>query len=344
MAMSVAENPAVTERVPRSPQQTLAVGSLLGALYVLASLWLVFGGLPYVWGPDALNVAPTNPFLATALLMLLAPVLGVALGYVGYLLLRDNHTPGLRAGIFTAALMVFLALWLGEGLGRLLESRQMGGGVGFVFLGVVVGGLLAGTAFLFLQPGWARLMEAFEHQGWFTADPFKGSQGFRVRRGTILGVLAVAGFGIYAMARTGVFGTERPGLPPNDWAWTVPFTRLVTDDYQFTRYVPLMYRAHVIMPVVCAGLALWFAWRLVNVPRFADFLIATEAEMNKVSWTTRRRLIQDTIVVLVTVFLFTVFLFAVDLLWIRILTHPWVGVLMFDPQAQQQKQQEKTQW
>ena len=33
-----------------------------------------------------------------------------------------------------------------------------------------------------------------------------------------------------------------------------------------------------------------------------DFLIATEAEMNKVSWTTRKRLVKDTIVVLVTVF------------------------------------------
>ena len=41
--------------------------------------------------------------------------------------------------------------------------------------------------------------------------------------------------------------------------------------------------------------------------------IATEAEINKVSWTTRKRLIQDTTVVLVTVFLFTLFLFVVDI-------------------------------
>ena len=43
--------------------------------------------------------------------------------------------------------------------------------------------------------------------------------------------------------------------------------------------------------------------------------IATEAEMNKVSWPARRRLVQDTIVVLTTVFLFTVFIFLVDVLW-----------------------------
>ena len=51
---------------------------------------------------------------------------------------------------------------------------------------------------------------------------------------------------------------------------------------------------------------LWRAWRgMVNFPAFADFLIATEAEMNKVSWTTRKRLVQDTIVVLTTVVLMT---------------------------------------
>ncbi len=38
----------------------------------------------------------------------------------------------------------------------------------------------------------------------------------------------------------------------------------------------------------CWRRALWLAWRVVNVPSFADFLIATEAELNKVSWTTRR--------------------------------------------------------
>src|SRR5215208_6677182 len=31
----------------------------------------------------------------------------------------------------------------------------------------------------------------------------------------------------------------------------------------------------------------WVAYRLVNMPNFADFLIAVEAEMNKVSWPTR---------------------------------------------------------
>ena len=53
----------------------------------------------------------------------------------------------------------------------------------------------------------------------------------------------------------------------------------------------------------------------MSFPPFADFLIATEAELNKVSWVTRRRLVQDTIVVLVTMALMTVFLFVVDAIW-----------------------------
>ena len=57
------------------------------------------------------------------------------------------------------------------------------------------------------------------------------------------------------------------------------------------------------MPLLLLALSLWLAWRMVNLPPFADFLIATEAELNKVSWTTQQRLVQDTIVVLITTFL-----------------------------------------
>jgi len=61
---------------------------------------------------------------------------------------------------------------------------------------------------------------------------------------------------------------------------------------------------------------LWMAYRLVNVPGFADFLIAVEAEMNKVSWPTRNELIRASLVVLVTIFLLAAVLFAFDYFWI----------------------------
>jgi preprotein translocase SecE subunit len=101
---------------------------------------------------------------------------------------------------------------------------------------------------------------------------------------------------------------------------------------------PVQYRELVLLPhvaytlpAILAALALWLAWRCVNVPSFGDFLIATEAELNKVSWTTRRRLWQDTVVVLTTVFLMAAFLFAADIVWSNVLKG--IGVLQPPPKA-----------
>ena len=69
------------------------------------------------------------------------------------------------------------------------------------------------------------------------------------------------------------------------------------------------------IPLILIAATLWLAWRVVNYPVFADFLIATEAEINKVSWTSRRALFRDAIVVLVSLVLVTIFLFFVDLFW-----------------------------
>ena len=76
------------------------------------------------------------------------------------------------------------------------------------------------------------------------------------------------------------------------------------------------------------GLVLgWLIFRLVEYPPFVEFLIATEAEMNKVSWTSRDDLYRATSVVLVTVTLVSVFLFGVDWLWSNLLQ--LLGVLKF---------------
>jgi preprotein translocase SecE subunit len=90
------------------------------------------------------------------------------------------------------------------------------------------------------------------------------------------------------------------------------------------------------LPLLLLAASIWLAWRVVNVPTFADFLIATEAEMNKVSWTTQRRLVQDTIVVLVTVLLMAVYLFLMDQVWRTVLSWPPIGVLQFPKNTQQE--------
>ena len=71
----------------------------------------------------------------------------------------------------------------------------------------------------------------------------------------------------------------------------------------------------------------WVIFRIIHFPPFAEFLIATEAEMNKVSWTNKEDLFRATTVVLTTVVMMTVFLFLVDTLWTSLLR--MIGVLQF---------------
>jgi preprotein translocase subunit SecE len=81
------------------------------------------------------------------------------------------------------------------------------------------------------------------------------------------------------------------------------------------------------LPTAFALFLGWLIFRIVHFPPFAEFLIATEAEMNKVSWTSKDDLIRATTVVLTTVVLMAVFLFLVDTLWTFILR--MIGVLTF---------------
>ncbi len=79
---------------------------------------------------------------------------------------------------------------------------------------------------------------------------------------------------------------------------------------------------------VALGFALaWVTYRLLQFPPFVDFLIATEAEMNKVSWTSQEDLKRATMVVLFTVAFMAIFLFGVDWLWSNLLQ--LIGVLRF---------------
>ncbi|MEX2121426.1 MAG: preprotein translocase subunit SecE [Pirellulales bacterium] len=71
--------------------------------------------------------------------------------------------------------------------------------------------------------------------------------------------------------------------------------------------------------VLCV-VGLWVAFRVVNLPRFADFLIAVEAEMNKVSWPSRSELARSAMVVMVTMFGLAAVLYAYDLVWQTLLT------------------------
>ena len=79
------------------------------------------------------------------------------------------------------------------------------------------------------------------------------------------------------------------------------------------------------IPGAILVVGVWLSYRVVNLPRFADFLISVEAEMNKVSWPSRGELIRSSVVVVFVIFFLAMLLFGYDLFWQTVFT--WIGIL-----------------
>jgi preprotein translocase subunit SecE len=79
------------------------------------------------------------------------------------------------------------------------------------------------------------------------------------------------------------------------------------------------------IPVALAAIIAWVAYRLVNLPQFADFLIAVEAEMKKISWPSLQECFRAAAVVILTMFMLAIVLFFYDELWIKLFQA--IGVL-----------------
>lgn len=429
----------VPEAGSRGPLEQLSVASLVGVVYIVAALAVVLQLVPALWW-DWLGLSRQS-FPAWAGLIVAMIAAAAFLAYVGTSLAGPHPPKGMRAGIavglvgvaFAGLLTRWASLWFEHWS---FDTGSLSRTAAAVLTVVVVVVLLAALGQFYFRPGFQDFLRRFEDQGWFSATSYKPNQGFKVRRGTILGLLILAGSGIWAYERSLRTGAE-------SWTVNIPFTGKVAlaeqgdlyrasgveapvptqsgDEQIVDRYalrdaneqLKLKYRvvtaaketdpfkpgdlvpraefdairqeradkverleaeakeleeqgnvlearrredeaqtlkplpeasppapaegsvqfasltvvpaAKLTMPIVLGALALWLAWRIVNLPAFADFLIATEAELNKVSWTTRRRLVQDTIVVLVTVLLFTLYLLLADVFWSQALR--LVGVL-----------------
>ncbi len=70
-----------------------------------------------------------------------------------------------------------------------------------------------------------------------------------------------------------------------------------------------------LVPGLLLAAGLWFCYRLVNVPRFADFLISVESEMAKVSWPTGDEVVRSSAVIIFLIFALSAILAAYDLFW-----------------------------
>ena len=71
---------------------------------------------------------------------------------------------------------------------------------------------------------------------------------------------------------------------------------------------------HYYVPIGLALLGIWASFRIVQMPAFADFLIAVEGEMNKVSWPSRGELFRASVVVILVIFFLAALLFGYDIL------------------------------
>jgi preprotein translocase subunit SecE len=80
------------------------------------------------------------------------------------------------------------------------------------------------------------------------------------------------------------------------------------------------------IPIVFAavlGALAW--WACFSARASSDFMIATEGEMKKVNWSSRREIIGSTKVVILFTFLMALYLFVVDVVFQNIFS--WLGVL-----------------
>jgi preprotein translocase subunit SecE len=79
-----------------------------------------------------------------------------------------------------------------------------------------------------------------------------------------------------------------------------------------------------LLPSLLLLAGVWIGFRLVSYPRFADFLIAVEAEMNKVTWPSQDELVRSSVVVILLLAAFTLILFVFDIMWVQVFT--WLGI------------------
>jgi preprotein translocase subunit SecE len=130
------------------------------------------------------------------------------------------------------------------------------------------------------------------------AGIYKRSQGRIARQASFAALAACAALGFYRFASflTALDGwLEMTGERAEVVAWTLS-------------------------TLLAAGFC-WIAFRLVNWPRFADFLIAVEAEMAKVSWPSRKELVRSSIVVLVNMVVLAALLWIFDAAWFAFFRH-----------------------
>lgn len=128
----------------------------------------------------------------------------------------------------------------------------------------------------------------------FSGSVYKRSQGRIARQLTFVALATIFGIGVWRTAQLlAVLAGGASGLGGGA-------------DFGVLRFV---------LPGGLLALGLWVAYRIVNVPWFADFLIAVEAEMAKVSWPSGDEVFRSSAVIIFLIFALAAILAGYDLFW-----------------------------
>lgn len=123
---------------------------------------------------------------------------------------------------------------------------------------------------------------------------YKAGQGERVRNGLALIAGILLCFGCYSLY------SYLSGFPSLERNFTKAFGEDVAINWSMLISAAVFLGGSVVL------------YRLYNRPTIADFLIETEAELHKVTWSTKREVINHSIVVIVTVIVLGVYIAGID--------------------------------
>lgn len=309
--MATAVQPAAPV-TPASARARLLTASATGAVIVILGLVAALA-LPHYWDRFvAPALAPAGSVVEGGLRLLTQ--LGIVLGSFAIVrsVLGPNPPFGVRGGIVLIVSATITLFFVVRAVGLNLETSSLENSAGIITM-VVLGALLGLTFRAVVSQSGVDWMRGLEEQGLVGFNNYKPAQGQRMRRYTLIGFLILTLSGVYSLV------THNMLVGP--WTLDIPFLPTAS------RTLVVLQDLSIAGPILLGAAAFFISWRLVNMHSFADFLIATEAEMKKVAWSSRKRLFQDTVVVLTTVFLMTMFFLFVDFFWSWLLSQKYIGVL-----------------
>jgi preprotein translocase subunit SecE len=158
------------------------------------------------------------------------------------------------------------------------------------------------------SPTPVRIKPVAARSGFFTI--YKSGQGYWTRMGT------AAAAGLLAILTMGFLYRELP--VPLTSAFTPSNLDTLSNQARAAAVIHATMLARNTTLVICAAFLIGFAiltFFLMNKPTNADFLIATDSEMKKVNWTSRKELIGSTKVVIVFMFMIAFLLFGLDVVF-----------------------------